>query len=315
MTRYHNGYVPRNALICIATGTNSVGYWEHLLSPSQKYKHDALVARAKARTKGRILRITTGYCAYRPYAAQVQAKRKYGPDAAAPGYSSHGGTYNGRDAMAMDYGNWPSVYNGFGGQTAFYEDCRAVGLTPGVIARETWHVIDYDPWAAVPSGGQGTSAQPSEEDDMYDDGKHREVLTAARPVKLYKMGSGIIAVGDEGGFWVIPSEAYLNLLIAWEIAGPNLVNRPIDQNELTAMRGILGATSNSATAARVEAVLNLTPEDAERLAAAVGRQPVVLSEETLGEIARAAAEGAREGGADGAAAAISSLSFVTTIAA
>lgn len=152
MTLYRNGYIPRAALICIATGTNGDGYWEHLLSPAQLVKHNALVARAKQRTNGRVLKITSGWNAYRPYAAQVSAKQKYGPDAAAPGYSSHGGTYNNRDAMAMDYGNWSSVYSGYGGQAAFYEDCLAVGLTPGVIAREAWHVIDFDPWAAVPSG-------------------------------------------------------------------------------------------------------------------------------------------------------------------
>ena len=107
---------------------------------------------------------------------------------------------------------------------------------------------------------------------MYDDRKHREVLTAARPVKLYPMGTGIVAVGQGGGYWIVPDDNYLALLIAWEIAGPNIVARPIDQNELGAMCGML-ATLNPAgdghPAARVEAVLSISPEDAKRIAAEI----------------------------------------------
>lgn len=151
MTRYRNGEIPRTALVVIASGTNGDGYWEHQLTPSQKYKHDALVALGKKR-HGRTLKITSGWNGFRPIAAQKVAKAKYGKGAAAVGFSSHGGTYKGRDAMAMDYGNWSWVYNG--DREAFFADCRAVGLTPGVIANESWHVIDYDPWAAVPAGAQ-----------------------------------------------------------------------------------------------------------------------------------------------------------------
>lgn len=152
MTKYRNGYVPLSALIKIASGTNGDGYWEHLLSPSQLAKHNALLALAKKRT-GKTLAISSGWNAYRPYAAQVAAKKKYGSGAAAPGYSSHGGVYNGHDAMAMDYGNWGSVYGW--NKSNFFADARAVGLEPGRISSEPWHVIDNDPWAAVPSGGQG----------------------------------------------------------------------------------------------------------------------------------------------------------------
>lgn len=167
-TRYLNGQVPRSALIRIASGTNGDGYWEHLLSPAQKRKHDALVARAK-RHRGRTLRITSGWNGYRPIDAQWVAKRKYGSGAAAPGFSSHGGTYKGRDAMAMDYGNWSWVYNG--DRNAFFADCRAVGLTPGVIWNESWHVIDYDPWAPVPAALPADEFEPvvvpeEDEDDM-----------------------------------------------------------------------------------------------------------------------------------------------------
>lgn len=159
MTRYRNGYIPRDALISIASGTNKDGYWEHQMSPSQHLKHIALVERARKRNNGRTLAITSGWNAYRPIEPQKQAKKKYGPDAAAPGCSSHGGTYNGRDAMAMDYGNWFWVYAG--DKDAFYADCRAVGLTPGVIAREPWHVIDNDPWAALAAPASGSDSRPT----------------------------------------------------------------------------------------------------------------------------------------------------------
>lgn len=176
---------------------------------------------------------------------------------------------------------------------------------------------DRDKNYGKPAAAGGSTA--SEEDDMYDDGKHREVLTAARDIKLYQMGTGVVAVGD-GGFWPIPAYPYLELLIAWEIAGPNLVNRPIDQNELTTMLELRRTLSTAPTGAaqKVEAVLKLSPEEASRLAATiaadVSRQPVVLSPTMLSEIAKAAAEGARDGGEEGARAAISGLEFVTTIA-
>ena len=34
---------------------------------------------------------------------------------------------------------------------------------------------------------------------MYDEGKHREVLTATREIQIYKMGTGLVAVGDGPG--------------------------------------------------------------------------------------------------------------------
>ena len=82
---------------------------------------------------------------------------------------------------------------------------------------------------------------------------------------------------------------------------------------MLALKRTLSPMSTGA-AEKVEAVLNLTAEDAERIAASIGRQPVVISESALAEIAKAAAAGAREGGESGAAEAINGLSFVTTIA-
>ena len=122
--------------------------------------------------------------------------------------------------------------------------------------------------ASLAGNGPAGSLTPSEEDDMYDDNKHREVLTAARPIRLYKMGTGIVAVGAGGGFWVLPTYAYVDLLIAWELAGPNIVQRPIDLNELDSMRKLLSTVNpagDGAAGARVDAVLSLSDEDVQRL--------------------------------------------------
>jgi hypothetical protein len=172
---YSNGYVPEGLLIKFNNGYNDVdGEWWHGFPPATYAKHRALIARALRRT-GRTLRLTLGWSAYRPYFAQVIARRVHGLGAATPGTSSHGGFWENRQTMAGDYGNWAWVYENHGGQAAFFEDCRAVGLTPGMIMRsrgypdEPWHVIDLDPWGAVPAFEGVTpfsDLQPVEDDDM-----------------------------------------------------------------------------------------------------------------------------------------------------
>jgi hypothetical protein len=135
MPTYQNGYIPAELLIEFDHGYNSTDLnWYHALSPATYYRHRLLLDIAFKRT-GRWLQITRGWSAYRPYAAQVLARKIWGIGAAIPGNSSHGGTFNGRQSLAMDYGNWQSVY---GGDTAttraqFGADCRAAGLSPFVI--------------------------------------------------------------------------------------------------------------------------------------------------------------------------------------
>lgn len=170
---FPNGYIPDNVLITFKSGTSAEGRWTHRLSVGSYMKHIALVALAKANT-GKDLKITDGNNAYRDMAAQVYARQVHGNGAAYPGTSSHGGWWENRDTLAMDYGNWYSVYNG--NRAAFYADVRAVGLTPGMISPERgypdepWHVVDLAPWA-VPAGGVSpvppvfTNENP-ENDDM-----------------------------------------------------------------------------------------------------------------------------------------------------
>lgn len=175
MSRYKNGQVPDVALSWLAAGTNADGYWEHLLPPATVRKHLALVLLGEQR-RGRTLRITPGWNGYRPLAAQRTARtnacaRGRCGDAATEGTSSHGGEYQGADAMAIDYGNWAYVW---GTQAAFYAACREVGLDPGVFSWEPWHVIDRDPWAPSPAGeeskpdGVFMSLSDQQQNDLVD---------------------------------------------------------------------------------------------------------------------------------------------------
>lgn len=178
MSRYRNGKVPEHALILLADGTNQDGYWQHLLPAGTLRKHQALVTLGVERS-GRVLTITPGWNGYRPLAAQHTArtnacKRGRCGDAATPGTSSHGGEYQGADAIAIDYSNWGAV---FGTRQAFYDACRQVDLEPGVFSWEPWHVIDRDPWAASPAG----EAHHNEGLFMaLTEAEQREILDAAR---------------------------------------------------------------------------------------------------------------------------------------
>lgn len=175
MPAYSNGRIPLELLVTFEQGYNGAdGHWHHSLSPATYARHLALVKRAKDRT-GNDLRISSGWSAYRPYDAQVLARRIHGNYAAMPGTSSHGGFWEGRQTLAVDYGNWAAVYAGAGGQAAFFEDCRAVGLSPGLIMPERgyplepWHVVDLNPWSAVPAFEGVTPFDSEEEDDMFTD--------------------------------------------------------------------------------------------------------------------------------------------------
>ncbi len=167
MPEYSNGYVPDSLLVTFDSGWSKTdGNWKHQLSPSTLRKHRALVERSRKRT-GRTLKISEGGGAYRPYHIQVIARTLYGNGAAWPGTSSHGGFWERKQTLAIDYGNWGYVYDW--DRAAFFADVRAVGLEPDLISPrrgypdEPRHVVDLDPWAAVPSGGN------SVEDDMTED--------------------------------------------------------------------------------------------------------------------------------------------------
>lgn len=188
MPSYSNGYIPDSLLVTFNTGWNSTdGNWKHQLSAGTYRKHLNLVALAKRRT-GRTLEITEGWGAYRPRHIQELARKIYGNGAAWPGTSSHGGFWEGKQTLAIDYGNWGWVYDW--NREAFYADARAAGLAPGLIhpsrgndyPDEPWHVVDLEPWAAV-SGGNGDDDMSVE--DIYNarDNDGRNTLDLGRQTR------------------------------------------------------------------------------------------------------------------------------------
>jgi hypothetical protein len=171
MPTYSNGYIPETLLVIFKRGWSKIdGDWYWGLPPATYARHLALVALARKRNPNVWLTPTEGFSCYRPYWAQVIAQKVWGNGAARPGTSSHGGFWEGRQTLAIDYHNWGQVYGW--NQAAWFADVRAVGLTPGMIMRsrgypdEPWHVIDLDPWGPVPAFSGiftpfvGATAQP-----------------------------------------------------------------------------------------------------------------------------------------------------------
>lgn len=146
---YPNGEFPRNLFIVGRSGVDADGPWEHLFPPGTYDKWIRLQERVHAKT-GKWLALSTGYSVYRPLDIQFLYQSIYGLGAATPRTSSHGGKWEGRVCFALDIGNWAEVYNG--DRAAFYADCRAVGLEPGLISPERgypdepWHVNDFESW-------------------------------------------------------------------------------------------------------------------------------------------------------------------------
>lgn len=205
MPSYSNGYIPDNLLITFKTGWNSAeGTWEHKLSPGTYEKHLNLVSLAKRNTGGNIS-ITDGWGAYRPYASQVYARSLYGNGAAWPGTSSHGGFWEGKQTLAIDY-NWGPAYGW--NRAAWFRDVRAVGLTPGLIhpsrgnnyPDEPWHVVDLDPWRPVSGGNAAPGTEPVEEpeEDEEDEMATNVMYVTADPKYKYRVGIG----NDVSGLWV-----------------------------------------------------------------------------------------------------------------
>ena len=230
---YRNGEVPDSWLIKFDSGYNAAdGNWVHSLPPSTYQKHLALVALAKQNT-GRDLRIGVGWCAYRPLAPQIMLKKRMGIMAATPGTSSHGGFWEGRQVMAVDYSNWSYVYGG--DRAAWFRDVRAVGLEPDLISLrrgypdEPWHVVDMDPWAEVSAPAVVAPVVSNEEEDM---------------LKVYVIVDGkavTYALGGPG-YW-------------WEWSGTT-VNGPKTANRLVSMYNRTGPA-----AIGTETAINLTYEE------------------------------------------------------
>lgn len=199
---WRNGYIPEGDLIIFNRGWNSIdGHWYWGLTPDTYARHLALVARAKERT-GRTLEPGDGWSTVRPYDAQVIARRRYGIGAAYPGTSSHGGFWEGQETLAIDYSNWSWVYGG--DRAAFYADCRAVGLAPGMIEPrrgypdEPWHVIDLNPRSGAPAPSVENATPISKGPLMaLSDAEQAELLNNTRQVYNAFFNGGP-SMDDEG---------------------------------------------------------------------------------------------------------------------
>ena len=178
------------------------------------------------------------------------------------------------------------------------------------------------------SATAGRSASPfdPEEDDMtvqqYEDLMWE--IACTRPIKLYalvndKGEGGWIWMGPSGRWWIVPSGEYAALVAAEKLSQPRPV-RAIQQNELDfisnqLLGGLVPDPKNDYKAeTQLEHILTLDDATVKKLAASIAEVPVTVSGAQLQQIADAAAKGAEEGGAAGAKAAISGLSFVVTAA-
>lgn len=164
---YPNGHVPVEYLIHVSGNT--------YLPPGTYMRWLWMREQAVARY-GVTLRITSQYSTawnawngYRPFAAQRMYRDAYGNMAAVPGTSSHGGTWNGREAFAIDVENWMdlswSQFSGLAHEAGF--------TTNFVTPTEKWHIGDFNnPWAVPDFAGGGNVVPPptpdnEDEDEMY----------------------------------------------------------------------------------------------------------------------------------------------------
>lgn len=152
MTTYPNGQIPLDTLVHL--------YGEAWMTPATYERWLWLVAEGQRR-HGWTAEVSPGANAYRDLETQ---KRTYANElagnAAYPGTSSHGGTYDGRDAMAIDVGNWGQL-----GKDAWYQLARDAGFEPNVFDWEPWHIIDWTPYSAP--------THPKMEEEMQFDNQNR----------------------------------------------------------------------------------------------------------------------------------------------
>ena len=187
-----------------------------------------------------------GWNGYRPYAAQVEYKRKLGPLAAAPGKSSHGGVYNGVDCFAFDVDNWGMVP-----WSIYKRLANKHGLTVDFVKpREGWHVGDFDPWTMPPNSGGGTPTDTDNETSVEEEEEDEEMMKGA----WYKRSDGKTAYmlfNEVSGFYVEHSgveSGYNNAIaINWETnswpeitqAHATVIKRSLDAIRRTAVTGSL----------------------------------------------------------------------------
>lgn len=211
---YPNGRIPLSMLVHLGG--------EHYLPHGTASRWLWLVAAARDKY-GVTLRITKGPNAYRWFEAQVDAKQEATAagrpqDAAAPGFSTHGGVVDGQEVMAIDVANWADLADDEDLAWArFVALCRMAGLTVLFIPWERWHIVDQNDVWAVPAWATAAPIPESEEDEMKE--TYIWWLDAAG-----NQQNLIYAVGGNGGqeHWTSNDGGYnTNVARGHNLAGPS----------------------------------------------------------------------------------------------
>lgn len=155
MARYPNGRIPDHELVRLGV--------EHYATPATAQRIKNLVADVKAK-EGFTLEVTGGPNIYRSLKWQnfYWDVLPY-PQAAYPGTSSHGGEYQGRDAIAVDFNNWAILP-----RQKWFDYARKHGFTPNIFSWEPWHIVDFNPWVMPQTGGGGVSPAPEKDEKEID---------------------------------------------------------------------------------------------------------------------------------------------------
>lgn len=165
---YGNGEFPEHLFEVLGSGWDQDGQWLHLAPAGTAARWRWMVNAAREKY-GVILRVTPGWNIYRPLRMQFIYRQRLGIMAAVPRTSSHGGTFNGRECMAIDVQNWADLAPGNVdlAWARFVALCRLAGFTVDFVTpRELWHIGDFnDIW------------NPPEwmEDDMFNDTDRRDL--------------------------------------------------------------------------------------------------------------------------------------------
>lgn len=263
MVRYKNGRIPApgtpgSPLVTIAKGIDSNGYWEFQTTEAT-YARWREAKRYAEWKFGKTIYIRTGWNVYRPYhiqeAARIRACNAGNCNAAAyPGYSSHGGNWQGRDCLAIDVDPnglaWWQVW----------EACRHAGFSVGLITKaiagidEPWHIIDFNAFGAVPAF-EGSKPfplpQPEEEEKKP---KEKDMIL----LKGIDSGSGTatIMVVAGAGVWDRYSVAFEGALE--EQFGPAIEltkTSMLEKENLYKSAGVTAAKIDAALADNFEALV------------------------------------------------------------
>lgn len=139
--------------------------------------------------------------------------------------------------------------------------------------------------------------------DMFDaaaEARMTALIEMNRPLKLValvdeKGAGGWLWVDREGHHVVVPSPAYALLVAAWGLSQPRPI-RTIDQNEFNYMKNqLLGPLNPNAPIAQAQQAATLDQAAVERIVSGLVERPVVLSEDQVAELTKAARDGAEEG--------------------